>query len=291
MNGRFSANRDRGVFVPRSGVELPDFTYLRAAMQPGLIDAAVGRRVDGRKNEYTKIYPGTAEAVTIALPVTASGAFDFAKMAEIGAKLRRIDLAQDRVRGVREQLSKATFAAACDEPFCTLSLADDMYFDLTIGERVLQSQFSEAGIPVYSANARNPFGTIEKSNLSTFDRPSLLWGIDGVFDWNLVPAGHAFATTDRCGRLQLKDERLDPEYFLYMLRASRSEHGFDRVFRASLTNVRAVVEVPVPLGEDGEISLTRQLSLAEMWRQREGAHLTCLAALEDVLQARLSAQV
>src|SRR5262245_60533637 len=42
IKGKFSLTRDRGVFLPREGVEIPDLTYLRLAMEPSLTAAAVG---------------------------------------------------------------------------------------------------------------------------------------------------------------------------------------------------------------------------------------------------------
>lgn len=291
VDGNFSATRDRGVFVPRDGVVVPDLTYLRMAMEPQLVAAAVGRRVDGRLNEYTKIYPSTAEAVQISLPVDEAGEYDHALMKEIGERLRRIELAQQAVQAAEEPLAKATFTLEIAEPTLTLSLGDAAYFRLSIGERVLRKDHVESGVPVYSANARTPFGSVAQSNLLDFTSPSLLWGIDGVFDWNLIPADVEFATTDHCGRLQLLSEKLDPEYVYWYLRSTRERYGFDRVFRASLRNMKADVRVTVPADSNGEPSIVRQKELAEEFRLRESARSSAVAALRDVLQARMSVEL
>jgi restriction endonuclease S subunit len=291
VSGRFSANRDRGVFVPRKGVRIPDLTYLRFAMEGQLMAAAVGRQVDGRANDYTKIYPTTAESVLISLPLADSGAFDYARMAEIGTRLRRVEVAQEWVERTRLPLERATFPLDVPEPSLTLTLGDTSCFSLSIGDRVLKSQHSEDGVPVYSANVLMPFGHITKSNLSNFDNPSLLWGIDGTFDWNLIPAGEEFATTDHCGRLQVINDKLDPEYVVTYLRSTRERYGFDRVFRANLTNMRADVSVVVPADENGEPSLDRQRELATETTTREEAQTAALAALDDVLKARLTVEM
>jgi hypothetical protein len=291
ISDRFSANRDRGVFVPKRGVETPDLTYLRFAIEPQLVAAAVGRRVDGRLNEYTKIYPDTAESVVVSLPIVADGGYDYDRMAAIGGRLRRIEAAQRNVRLAHEPLAQATFALHVAEPAAVLSLGDEAFFSLSIGERVLRSERSVVGVPVYSANVHVPFGQLARSNLDDFTKPSLLWGIDGIFDWNLIPAGEAFATTDHCGRLQLVDERLDPEYAFAYLKATRSRYGFDRVFRASLRNIRADVELVVPLDPDGKPSLKRQGELAEEYWARKRAQGSALRALEDVMHARMSVRL
>ena len=288
VDGRFSANRDRGVLIPKPVIEEADLTYLRFAMEPQLVAAAVGRRVDGRLNEYTKIYPQTALEQVIRIPVTPAGKVDLARMKTIGSKLRRMEAAQTRLREVRDTLARASFPLRCAPPTTTISLGDENFFRLSIGNRVLRSQHVADGIPVYSANARSPFGYVESSNLQDFKYPSLLWGIDGIFDWNLIPAGERFATTDHCGRAEILDSRLDPAYLLAYLRTTRNTYGFDRVFRASLRNVKANVEVTVPVDGSGEISLIRQQELAESFNRREKAQLTSLASISDVLDSRMA---
>jgi hypothetical protein len=292
VSGRFSANRDRGVFVPREGVEVPDLTYLRFAMEPQLVAAAVGRRVDGRLNEYTKIYPKSAMEVLIQLPLDSSRRYDYFKMSELGARFRRIEAAQAAVRLAQDRLLRATFAIDVPEPSATVGLGDGQLFALSIGERVLRAEHTDSGVPVYSANALVPFGAVRISNLSGFEKPSLLWGIDGNFDWNLIPAGEVFATTDHCGRLQILDDRIDPDYVYWFLRVTRRLYGFNRAYRASLQNMKAEVTVTLPVDErSGEFSLEKQRILAASLRKREQARTASLAALEDVLKARLNVEI
>jgi len=288
ISGQFSTNRDRGAFIPRSTSATPDLTYLRFAMEPQLVSAAVGRRVDGRLNEYTKLYPDDAKNVVIRLPLTAKGTFDYAQMAELGNKFRRIEIAQQQVRAARSQLMRATFAVDVSAPSKTVSVGDQDLFTLSIGKRVLRTEHITQGIPVFSANALIPFGAIEKTNLKNFDRPSLLWGIDGNFDWNLIPAGEKFATTDHCGRLQVLDDLIDPAYVYSFLQATRQRYGFDRVFRASLQNVTAEVTVTIPIDKrTGKWSQDKQLILAKSLQKLETARAASMVALEQVLKATI----
>lgn len=107
VSGKFSANRDRGVLVPIDGIEVPDLTYLRYAIEPVFVAAAVGRRVEGRRNDYTKLYPQEAMAQRIPIPVDRKGNYDYKQMAELGAKLRRIEAAQEEVRRTLEEVLAA----------------------------------------------------------------------------------------------------------------------------------------------------------------------------------------
>lgn len=107
VTGKFSANRDRGVLVPLDGAKIPDLTYLRYAMEPVFMAAAVGRRVDGKRNNYTKLYPDDALVQRIPVPVDKRGNRDYAKMATLGARLRRIETAQVAVRDALEKVLAA----------------------------------------------------------------------------------------------------------------------------------------------------------------------------------------
>ncbi len=290
VNGKFSANRDRGVLIPREDVVTPDLAYVRFALEPSLISLRVGRIVDGRLNEYTKIYPPAAEAAELTLPVLDSGKPDYALMAKIGEKLRRVEEKQASVRASREEIHDSEVSVPVSEPYRMVSLGERNLFELSIGSRILRSENAGLGIPIYSANVRIPFGFATKPNVSDFSRPSLLWGIDTeAFDWAMFEAGVEFSITDHTGRLQLLTDNLDISYLLHALRASRTRYGFDRVFRANLKNIGNEVDIPVPLNESGQLCLPRQRRLAEVHRRVEATRQNALGALDNVLDARPAA--
>jgi hypothetical protein len=291
ISGRFSASRDRGVLRPKAQSEVPDLTYLRFALEPGFMAAAVGRRVDGRLNEYTKLYPESALDVLIRVPLTASGSLDYSHMKSVGSSLRRLENRQLEVQRARDALARATVAFQLNGPTVEVGLDDPDVFGLSIGKRVLRSEHVSDGVPVYSANPLRPFGFVESSMLDEFEQPSLLWGIDGNFEWNFIPAGVEFSTTDHCGRLQIKDERIDPEYVWAYLKFTRARYGFDRVFRASLRNVKELLSVRLPANTAGEPLISIQSSAAAEFKKRERAQAESLSALEDVLRARMTVEL
>lgn len=288
VGGFFSATRDRGILLPKEGVQTPDLTYVRLAAEPQLMAAAVGRIVDGRRNNYTKLYPDDAGKVTFPVPVSGDGALDYTAMATIGEKLRRIEAARTAVAAASDQLERAVIATTATGSTKVVSLSDEMLFSTSIGDRVLMAEHVTAGIPAYSANALVPFGHVAKSNLDDFTKPSILWGIDGIFDINFVPAGEAFATTDHCGRLQVIDGAIDPEYVYWHLKATRERYGFDRVFRASLTNVRADVEVVIPIDEHtGAFDVDAQRILATRMRALDQTRLAVNTTLRELGRGRI----
>jgi len=157
----------------------------------------------------------------------------------------------------------ASADALGNRPIKDVVLGDELLFHIFIGKRVLEKDTSadEELIPVYSANVFQPMGYLEKSNLSDFTHPAILWGIDGNFEFNLIPECRPFATTDHCGTIQILDSSIVPEYLLYALTHRRTEETFDRGFRASLTNMRSFV-IKVPIKKNGDFDIRAQKEIA-----------------------------
>lgn len=132
--------------------------------------------------------------------------------------------------------------------FVNIKLNDSKYFDLEIGKRVLKKDVYKIqnGIPIYSANVREMFGYASESNITKFDTPYVLWGIDSYFEFNIMSKGVKFATTDHCGYMRIKNENIIPEYVSYQLNRIKADHSFDRSWRPSLRNMEKIsIKIPV----------------------------------------------
>jgi hypothetical protein len=83
------------------------------------------------------------------------------------------------------------------------------HFELSTGKRVLKEDINNNGIgvPVYSANVFEPFGSIDKELISDFSVSSVLWGIDGDWLVNYVSENEPFYPTDYCGVLEQKPRK------------------------------------------------------------------------------------
>ena len=106
-------------------------------------------------------------------------------------------------------------------------------FSLMIGKRVLASEITEKGIPVYSANVFEPFGMIEKDIIKDFSKPSILWGIDGDWMVNTIPANIPFYPTDHTGVLRINTNKINYRYLAHKLEQEGIREGFSRSYRAS----------------------------------------------------------
>lgn len=122
----------------------------------------------------------------------------------------------------------------------------DKSFELSIGNRVLSTElFEEGKYPVISANVFEEFGRTDKLNLSDFSLPSILWGIDGEWMVNIIPANIPFYPTDHCGVLRIKNDSIIPEYFATALLVEGEFERFSRSNRASVQRIRNLtIQVP-----------------------------------------------
>lgn len=145
-----------------------------------------------------------------------------------------------------------------------VALSDVALFELSIGKRLLRKDYIKAhgDIPMYSANVFEPFAYSDKSNIVDFSLPHVIWGIDGVFEFNPIQANRPFGTTDHCGAIRILNPKINPIYLAFALEQVKEKYGFDRGLRASLANMRQV-EIPIPLDTNGDFDYEAQERIAE----------------------------
>lgn len=145
-------------------------------------------------------------------------------------------------------------------------LGDENLFTLSIGERVTKKSMAltQGDIPVYSSNVMEPFGFVSHTSFDAYDQPTIIWGIDGNFNFALMNNGYKFSITDHCGAIRILSKDISAEYLLYALRQRAVEESFDRSFRASLTNMRQF-EIAIPI-KGGRFDLAEQKRLAKQFK-------------------------
>ena len=106
---------------------------------------------------------------------------------------------------------------------------------------------------VYSANVFEPFGKINKLLIKEFKIPSVIWGIDGDWQVNVIPKNQPFYPTDHCGVLRIKNNQIEPKYVAYVLEKEGKKEGFKRSYRASIDRIEAMTLKLPPLAKQQEI--------------------------------------
>ena len=105
-------------------------------------------------------------------------------------------------------------------------------------------------------------GYATATRIQDFSFPSILWGIDGNFDFNIMPMDVPFETTDHCGTIRILESGIIPEYMLYALHLYRQRENYNRSFRASLTNIRRI-KISIPMMDDGSFDMECQQEVAD----------------------------
>lgn len=127
----------------------------------------------------------------------------------------------------------------------TIRLSNDT-FEVKIGKRVLKNEIKSKGkYPVYSANVFQPFGYIEKELLTDFTKPYVVWGIDGDWMVNIIPANKPFYPTDHCGYMRVLNPIIEVKYLAFALDKKGKELGFSRNKRASIDRIEGI-KIPLP---------------------------------------------
>ena len=137
-------------------------------------------------------------------------------------------------------------------------------FEISIGKRVLNSEVNPVyDIPVYSANVFEPFGMINKELIKDFSKDSVIWGIDGDWMVNVIPANKPFYPTDHCGVLRIKTGDILSKYMAHLLEVEGQRVGFKRSYRASIDRVESLSVRVAPINEQ-----RKAISEIEIYEQK-----------------------
>lgn len=151
--------------------------------------------------------------------------------------------------------------------FKQVSLANKDFFSLFIGKRLVKRDLIniDGTIPIYSANAKTPISYHFQSNISDFSNNFVIWGIDGDFEFNVIPKGSPFVSTDHCGAIRILNANILPEYLMIQLEKVKYKYNFDRELRASLKNM-LTIDIELPFNSKGEVDLNKQLEVIEKYK-------------------------
>lgn len=163
-------------------------------------------------------------------------------VAECEAVDKAVEQAQTDIQNAQQAIADA-FATAAQAAHREVRLANVELFDIFIGKRVLKSQITSdtSATPVYSANVLSPFGYTSNAFIQDFSCASVLWGIDGDWMVNLVPAYAPFYPTDHCGVVRVKaGADIHPRYLAMALEQEGRRVRFSRSNRAKTEAIRSL---------------------------------------------------
>ena len=149
--------------------------------------------------------------------------------------------ARENIDNISQNISQ-TISESSRNISNSFRLSDSDKFLTCIGRRVLsnetQDTYSVGLTPVYSANVLKPFGYINQKFFENFDIASVMWGIDGDWMVNYLPANQPFFPTDHCGVIRVHTDQVNPKYLAKLLEKAGEEERFSRSHRASTERVK-----------------------------------------------------
>lgn len=255
---KFTTNdHHRPLILKKKYLDIINLDYVRIILQILLLSSGFSWGKTASKEKVKKM--------SIEIPTNVDGNISLTKQGLFVKRYSKFFGIQETLLNYEKLFKNTLVSVENSFPQKTVSLAEDC-FSLSIGKRVLKKDLLNDGICVYSANPHKSFGLVRDSNLCDFHSDSLIWGIDGNFEWGLIPAGTIFSTTDHCGRLIINDSNILPEYAYYSLRELSSIYGFNRSFRASLTNIKGV-SFGIPIRTDGIYDLDAQVKIIQAYKK------------------------
>lgn len=275
---KFSTNdHHRPLVLKEEYKSMIDLEYVRIVLEQLLLSSGFSWGKTASKEKVRKM--------SIDLPLDANYNISLQKQKDFVQKYSVYSLAQRKLVEYQKKLENSLVIVENKYSQSTILLSEKC-FSLSIGKRVLKKDLLDNGIPVYSANTKKAFGFIEKSNIADFDKDSLIWGIDGNFEWGFIPCGEIFATTDHCGRLIINDNKILSEYVYYCLRESTSLYGFNRSFRASLINIKNV-SINIPTKKNGEYDINAQRKMIETYRMIDETKQKLINLIKFITKANI----
>lgn len=179
-----------------------------------------------------------------------------------------------------------------DPKYKLYRLSDKSVFDIFIGDRVVGDELEEGGsVPVYSANVFEEFGRINKENIDDYSSDSIIWGIDGNWMINLIPAGTKFYPTDHCGVLRCKDSNINTKYLMLSLKVLGEFERYSRANRPSIERINKLwVQIP-PMTE--QIAFVEEVNKLEDKIQKKKNEISKLSVevgkkFHEIFDAELS---
>lgn len=102
LDGKFSTNADRVVFIPK--IENINLAYVKNILEPILRNKNKGRKGLKGKNEFTKLTPSMIEDEMIPIPYDVFGEIFSEKQSIIAAKYKTIDITKKEIENRLSEL-------------------------------------------------------------------------------------------------------------------------------------------------------------------------------------------
>ena len=231
--------------------------------------------------------------ITIQVPIDNNGEFNIEAQKTIAAQYEFIEQVKAEIAKEREQVrSIAIGIDLSDYSMVYKPLLEVL--DPIKGKSIFTRKYGEAHkgkYPVFSASSATPLTHIDTYD---YDGDYLSWSTNGFAGTVTVLEGRFSINGDR-GLLIPKTDNVDILYLRYVLepvfrelakgrKGDRGEDEFTKLYPSMIANV----DIPLPIDENGVISLAAQKEIAVMYDTVEQYRREVLSKLDALLEQRIT---
>lgn len=285
-NHKFSTNdHHRPMTLNAEFTESVDLMYVRAVLQEVLLSS--GEFAWSKTASKEKI-----SKLSIPIPIDGNGEFDIEAQKIISEQIALIAQLKDELQQKRAQIEATSVQVDLSRYSMTYKPLSEV-LDPTKGKSVYTRKYGElhkGDYPVFSASSTTPL-----THIDTYDHDGdyLSWSTNGFAGTVIVLKGRFSINGDR-GLLIPKIENIDILYLRYVLepifrklaKGRKGDHGEDE-FTKLYPSMIADVDIPLPIDDDGEISLAAQKEIAAMYDTVEQYRREVLGKLNTLLVQRI----
>ena len=296
LSGQFSINADRALLKPK--IDGIDLEYCRQLLEPIFRERAVGRIVDGKKNEYTKLQATKVGDIIIPIPVDKSGTIDVVAQKHLTLRSTSLSTLKEKSKDVCSVIvSCIPSLSGSVESSIELQLGGDWLQYITAKTTWTKAQYNsidtgnDKDIPVFSA-AKSPVAYVANKLPSSIsassDNPIISFASngDGSAGTNFLFHTSPFYVSNDRTCIRIVDDKINPEYVFYSLHGIKQTYGFNHSFKATRNNLDNVT-INIPVSKDGKYDVTLQKQLVNRYKKL----YTIKKSIEDRLKTIISAKI
>lgn len=232
------------------------------------------------------------ENVALSIPITENGDYDIEAQKNIAAQFELVEQLKSEIRAKRERISSVIVdidTSGCQMIYKPLTEV----LDTLKGKSLYTRKYGEShkgDYPVFSASSSAPLTYIDTFD---YDGDYLSWSTNGFAGTVTVLKGRFSINGDR-GLLIPKMDNIDILYLRYVLepvfrelakgrKGDRGEDEFTKLYPSMIADV----DIPLPVDENGIVSLDAQKEIAAMHEAIEQYRHEILAKLDVLLNQRI----
>ena len=293
LSGKFSINGDRALLIPK--VDNLSLEYIRYIAQPIFRSLARGRIIDGKKNEYTKVYPSMLNGIYIPIPIKEDGSFDLEAQEKIAKKYKLVEdgkkQALDYLKTIKNCIIKVEHRK--DIQYKNVDLKD--IFDFYKGNAKYTNEYFlniDGEYPVYSGATKNLglVAYIDTYDWDAQDQKWLTWTTDGVYAGTVFVRNGKFSMNTHCGLLKPKEDinyDLDIDYIAWILNQTLPNFAIgDQNMRVTMSIIKEV-SIEIPIKQDGTYDLEEQQRIAKKHQNIESKRSEAIDMLKRIIDTQV----